>query len=86
MNGMSLSEYQWLLNWSFGIVGVLLGAFIKTLWDEMKSLREQQNQMRTWVHENTVNKQDFRDHAARVENMLERIFDRLDNKQDKDRS
>jgi len=61
-----------------------LGTFIlKTLWDANTQLRSDLANLNEKIGRDYVRRDDFRDHAARVEEMLDRIFDKLDGKADK---
>jgi hypothetical protein len=82
-SGLSVSEYQWLANTLFSVCGVLLGMIVKTLWDEVKTLRKAMTELHTYINEKHVHKDDFKEFTREVREGLQRIFDRLDTKADK---
>lgn len=74
---------QTIVNWAFGVVGALGSFVLKALWDANTQLRVDLAALNDKIGREYVRRDDFRDHAARVEAMLDKIFDRLDEKADK---
>ena len=81
---------QTLINWAFGLVGVLGGVILREMWAAIKELRKdntalvkQIGELSDKIGREYVRRDDFKDHAQRVEEMLARIFDKLDGKADK---
>ena len=81
---------QTILNWAFSIAGALGSFVLKALWDAMTQLRldnatlvKQIGELSDKIGREYVRRDDFKDHAARVEEMLARIFEKLDGKADK---
>jgi hypothetical protein len=60
---------------AFALAGALGGFLLKSLWDEVRALRERQDKY--------VLREDFNAGIARIEELVQKIFDRLDRKQDK---
>lgn len=81
---------QTILNWAFGLVGALGAVMLREMWEAIKALRKDNGALVDRISElgdkisrEYVRRDDFKDHAARVEEMLARIFDKLDGKADK---
>jgi peptidoglycan hydrolase CwlO-like protein len=74
---------QLLVNVGFGIAGTLGGFVIRALWDAMTMLQKDLQQMQNSLSETYVRRDDFRDHASRIEGALERIEAKLDHKADR---
>ena len=78
-----MSLDQTIVNWAFGVAGALGSFVLKALWDANTQLRNDLASLNEKIGREYVRRDDFKDHAARVEGMLEKIFDRLDGKADK---
>ena len=74
---------QTIVNWAFGVAGALGSFVLKALWDANTQLRNDLANLNEKIGREYVRRDDFKDHAARVEEMLTRIFDKLDGKADK---
>lgn len=81
---------QTILNWLFGLVGVLGGVILREMWEAVKGLRKDNealidriNQLNEKIGREYVRRDDYRDDIAEVKAMLARIFDKLDEKADK---
>lgn len=74
---------QTIVNWAFGLVGTLGGFVLKAMWDAITQLRHDMSDLNEKIGREYVRRDDFKDHAARVEGMLTKIFDKLDEKADK---
>lgn len=78
------------LNWSFGIINLILGGFIKAMWDSYKDLKkadaelaEKVNSIEILVAGQYVKRDDFDRVANAIFAKLDKISDKLDNKADK---
>ena len=78
------------LNWSFGILNLILGGFIKAMWDSYKELKktdtklaEKVNQIEVLVAGQYVKRDDFDKVANQIFAKLDKISDKLDSKADK---
>jgi len=78
------------LNWSFGILNLILGGFIKAMWDSYKELKktdselaEKVNQIEVLVAGTYVKRDDFERVAHAIFSKLDKISDKMDNKADK---
>lgn len=74
---------QSLINWLFTAAGTALGWVMKIVWDAITDLKKDMKDLNKEVHEDFVRKDDYRVDIAEVKQMLARIFDKLDNKVDK---
>lgn len=74
---------QSIINWLFGIAGAAIGWVLKIVWDAITDLKKDMKDLNKEVHEDFVRKDDYRVDIAEVKQMLARIFDKLDNKVDK---
>lgn len=72
-------DAQNLINAVIGAVGGLLGWIVRILWEEQQSLRKELQK----ATETYVRKDDWRDQMREIKDMLAKIFDKLDDKQDK---
>lgn len=78
------------LNWAFGIFNLVLGGFIKAMWDSYKELKkvdaqlaEKVNQIEILVAGQYVKRDDFDKVANALFVKLDKISDKLDNKADR---
>lgn len=76
-------DAQSLINILFTVVGALGGFVLKAMWDAIKSMQQEMSALQASVSANYVRRDDFRDHASRVEDALIRIEDKLGHKADK---
>ena len=81
---------QNLLNWAFGIVNLILGGFMKAIWDSYKDLKkadaalaDKVNSIEVLVAGQYVKRDDFDRVANAIFAKLDKISDKLDNKADK---
>jgi type II secretory pathway component PulF len=64
------------------LVGTM-GWFARTIWDAIKELRDDLHNVEVHLPNNYVKQVDINSRFDKLESMMERIFDRLDQKQDK---
>ena len=76
-------EPQFLVNLTFGIVLSGIGWFARQLWDAVQNLKEQVHQIEVDLPKNYVVKNDLDKRMKHIEDMFQRIYDKLDNKADK---
>lgn len=60
-----------------------IGWFARQLWDAVSSLRKDLHTLERELPVHYLRRDDFLEHTRRVEDMLSKIFDKLDSKQDK---
>ena len=73
------------LNWAFGIINLVLGGFIKAMWDSYKELKrvdsqlaEKVNQIEVLVAGQYVKRDDFDKVANAIFVKLDKISDKID--------
>ena len=76
-------EWQTIINLIGGSALAGVGWFARQIWDSVAELRRDVHQIEVDLPSNYVKKVDIEARFDRLENILERIFDRLDNKVDK---
>lgn len=74
---------QDIINVLFVICGGMGGFILKNIWDALQLLRADLAALQQSISTNYVRKDDFRDHAARVEGLLLEIRNDLKHKVDK---
>ena len=79
-----------MLNWAFGIFNVILGAFLKVLWDSLRDLQKTDEKLLERVHTvetlviaNYPRKEEMADGFKSVNETLDKIFGKLDKLVDK---
>ncbi len=65
------------------IATLLLGFFIKTMWERISVLNRRVDNWATIMPETYVRRDDYRDDIRDIKEMLGKIFDRLEMKADK---
>jgi hypothetical protein len=76
-------ETQHLINIALGLGFSVLGWFARELWSAVKELKTDLSKLREDLPKTYVARNDYRDDLNEIKNMLGKIFDKLDNKQDK---
>ena len=76
-------DTQTLVNSLLAICGGLAGVVLKAMWNALTQLRRDMADLQESISRNYVRRDDFRDHAKRVEELLDRIYEKLDGKADK---
>lgn len=76
-------EPQHLINTALGLGFSVLGWFARELWAAVKELKTDLSKLREDLPKTYVARNDYRDDLNEIKNMLGKIFDKLDNKQDK---
>jgi len=76
-------DKQDLLNIAFGACSGVLGWFARELWAAVKELKSDLAKLREELPREYVMKEDYRRDIYEIKEMLNKIFDRLDNKVDK---
>lgn len=77
---MNLQE---LINVGLGAALTVMGWFARELWSAVKQLKEDLNLLRVEIPKTYVAREDFRADMREIKDMLTRIFDKLEDKQDK---
>ena len=76
-------ELQSLMNIGVGIVLAGVGWFSRQIWDAVSELRRDIHDIEVELPKTYVRKDEFVDSIKEVKAMLEKIFDKLENKADK---
>ena len=76
-------DTQTLINMSAGATLAALGWFARVLWEAVSALREDLHKLEVDLPSNYIRRDEFQDGMKEIKDMLGKIFDRLDNKQDK---
>lgn len=76
-------DLQHFINFIGGAVLSVLGWFARQLWDAMKELRADLHTLEVNLPENYVKRSDLDKRMERIEDMFQRISDKLDAKADK---
>lgn len=76
-------EFQQLLNVILGTAMAVVGWFARELWSAVKELKADLAKLREDLPKNYVGRDDYREDMRDIKDMLGKIFDKLDGKQDK---
>lgn len=79
----SVMDMQALMNIGIGIVLAGIGWFSRQIWEAVKELRRDLHEIEVDLPKSYVRKDEFADSVKEIKAMLEKIFDRLENKADK---
>ena len=74
---------QSFLNYIFGGVIALLGWFGRTLWDAVQKLKDDLKDIEVDLPSTYVKKTELDNRLQKIETMLDKIFDKLESKVDK---
>ena len=76
-------DSQTVVNFVGGAILVAVGWWCKEIWDSVKSLKNDIKDIEVALPTSYVRKEDINSRLDKIDNVLERIFDKLDEKQDK---
>jgi chaperonin cofactor prefoldin len=76
-------EFQSLFNIFAGASLTVIGWFARQLWDATQKLKEDLSDLELNISEKYVKKSEIAARFDKIESILERLFDRLESKQDK---
>ena len=76
-------DWQLIINLAGGAVLTAIGWWCREIWDSIKALKEDINKIEVELPTHYVQKVDINARFDKIDTVLERIFDRLDNKADK---
>ena len=80
---MIVVEPQSLINLAGGAIIGVIGWFARSLYAAVEQLRKDVHQIEVALPKSYVAKEDWHESLKKIESMLEKIFDRLDQKADK---
>jgi hypothetical protein len=76
-------ESQNLIDTILGIGFTILGWFARELWSAVKELKFDLSNLKEDLPKTYIARDDYRQDMSEIKSMLSKIFDKLDNKQDK---
>lgn len=76
-------DWQILINIGAGGVLALLGWFARELWDIVKQIKKDLQELEVKIAEDYVKKADINARFDKIDDILQRIFDKLEQKADK---
>ena len=76
-------DFQFFFNTVLGAALMVSGWFARQLWDATQKLKEDVSDLELNMSENYVKKIDITSRFDKIESILERLFDKLESKQDK---
>jgi chaperonin cofactor prefoldin len=76
-------EWQTLINIGAGTFLTVIGWFARELWDVVKVLKQDVQQLEIKIAEDYVKKEDINTRFDKLDALLQRIFDKLETKADK---
>lgn len=76
-------EGQTLINVILGSICSVIGWFARELWTAVKELKSDLSKLREQLPHTYVVRDDYREDIREIRDMLGKIFDKLDGKQDK---
>ena len=78
-----MMDWQIIINGLLGSLITVVGWFCNELWTNVKSLQKQLHKLEVEIASNYAKKDELEVRFDKLEDMLNRIFDRLERKQDK---
>ena len=76
-------DWQNVINIGIGSLLAVGGWFARQLWDAVQKLKTDMSQLELSISDKYVRKDDFKDGIKELKDMLGKIFDKLDSKQDR---
>lgn len=76
-------DYQQLLNVFLGVSMSVIGWFARELWSAVKELKADLSKLREDLPKTYLSRDDYKSDLKDIRDMLGKIFDKLDGKQDK---
>lgn len=78
-----MEQFHSLLEMGIWVVVAAIGWFMRELWGAVKTLQKDIHDVEVMLPSQYVQKNEFNDALKRIEDMLGKIFDKLENKMDK---
>jgi len=76
-------DWQNVINVGIGSLLAVGGWFARQLWDAVQKLKSDISRLELTISDNYVKKDDWKDGIKELKEMLNKIFDKLDSKQDR---
>lgn len=77
-------DMQSLFNSFVSVIAVILGWFAREMWSAVKDLKQDLSRLREDLPKTYVARDDYREDLNEIKSMLNKIFDRLETKKDKE--
>jgi esterase/lipase len=78
-----MMDIQQIFNLGASVIGTAAMWILKVIWDEIKALKEAQDNLQKDMAKEMVLKEDYRADITDIKNMFNRILDKMDTKADK---
>ena len=72
-----------LINVAFSIILVLIGWFMRIMWDSIKRLQNDMSELERHASETYVRRDDYREDMAEVKSMIRQVLYKLNDKVDR---
>jgi len=76
-------DWQTLINIGAGTILTAIGWFCREIWDSVQKLKEDVKQIEIDLPSNYVKKDEIKERFDRIELLLDKLFEKLENKADK---
>lgn len=76
-------DWQTLINIGAGTFLTAIGWFCREIWDSVQQLKNDVKQIEIDLPSNYVKKEEIKDRFDRIEMLLDKLFEKLENKADK---
>lgn len=76
-------DWQLFINFVGGAILMAIGWWCREIWDSVKALKEDVKQIEVSLPTHYVRKSEIESRLDKIDQVLERIFDKLDEKADK---
>jgi hypothetical protein len=76
-------DVQQIFNLGASVIGTAAMWILKVIWDEIKAIKEAQDNLQKDMAKQVVLKDDYRADITDIKNMFNRILDKMDTKADK---
>ena len=78
-----IMDFQFFFNTVLGAALMVIGWFARQLWDATQKLKEDLSDLELNISEKYVKKSEISARFDKIESILERLFDKLESKEDK---
>jgi hypothetical protein len=78
-----MMDIQQIFNLGASVIGTAAMWILKVIWDEIKAIKEAQDNLQKDMAKQVVLKDDYRADITDIKNMFNRILDKMDTKADK---
>jgi hypothetical protein len=76
-------DYQSVINLAVGLAFTVAGWFAREMWSAVKELKSDLSKLREELPKTYIARDDYREDMREIKEMLGKIFDKLEAKQDK---